>query len=119
MNLWQILLTVYGVVAVVYGLRLAQIYFRFFEGEGGTRNGTIIVEAIIGGIKWPLSIVWNGVKETFTALLPPKVEQPVIVAPPPGNPAPEGFLPMPGIFPPAPAAGGRVGGVIVGEGDQQ
>lgn len=115
MNWWQILLTTYGVVAVTYGLRLAQIYFRFFEGEGGTRNGTIIVESIVGGLKWPWSIVWNGVKETVIALLPPKIEQPTVqVAPPPGMDTGLGF-PMPGMFPAPPAAGGAVQGVIVGE----
>lgn len=117
MNWWQIALTVYGSVAVAYTLRLAQLYFRFFEGD--TRNGTIIVEAIVGGVKWPWSVVWSGVKETVMALLPPKVEQPVVVAQPPGNPGPEGTLPMPAFVMPAPAAGGRVGGVVIGDGDQQ
>lgn len=115
MELWQILLTIYGGVAVAYGLRLAQIYFRFFESSEGTRNGTIIVESIIGGLKWPLNIVWNGLKETIVSVLPPKVEQPTVqVAPPPGGETGYGF-PMPGMFPVPPAAGGSVQGVVVGE----
>lgn len=69
---WLVLIG-YGAVAVLYFLLLAKTYFSVFEGT--TRNGTIITESIWSALKWPWSLVWLGAKDTFGALIPPKLPE--------------------------------------------
>lgn len=75
MTWYEWLITGYGIVAVLYALRLCQVYFQVL-GDAGA--GLIITTSIISGLKWPFNILWNGLKETVVAILPPPAAKEVV-----------------------------------------
>lgn len=96
---YWIALIAYGVVAVLYSLRLCQLYFQVLEGATG--NGLIITSAIWAGIILPVSILRIGFQGVIVELLPPKVGEPEVMVDPPPNHVwnPHGPMPV-GIMPP-------------------
>lgn len=73
---WLVLIG-YGIVVLLYFLLLVKTYFSVFEGT--TRNGTIITEALWSALKWGWSLFWLGAKDTFGALLPPKLPESTVL----------------------------------------